>query len=414
MNARVPRPIDRPSRVVLAARALAAAVAVMVIAIVAVGIPLALTTLADFGAAGPLFLLIFPALVLSLTLVGGILAVRVPGNPIGWMLEFAGLGMAISIFGGTYVVYAHGVPGGGLPIVVPLAWLSSWLVVPVIGLLGIYVPLLFPTGTFQSPRWRALGLAGIVLSALATVASAFAPGPLSGATWIANPVGLKGGEDLLGVLAAVGNAPAPVLFVAAVASVVVRFRRAATLERQQLKWFGFVAAIAATALVISMPNDGPISDIAWAFGLVAVAALPVAIGIAILRYRLYDIDRIISRTLSYGILTALLAALFAALDLSSQELLAPLVAGNQFAIAASTLVVAVSVQPLRRRVQRVVDRRFHRARYDADRVVAGFTARLRGEIELDALVAGVDETARLAVHPAAASVWLRPSGSGPR
>jgi hypothetical protein len=157
---------------------------------------------------------------------------------------------------------------------------------------------------------------------------------------------------------------------------------------------------------------GPVSDGAWLVGCVALAALPVAIGVAILRYRLYDIDRIISRTLAYALVTALLGLLFAGIAIASQELLASVVAGNGLAVAVSTLAVAASFQPLRRRVQGAVDRRFDRARYDADRVVASFAGHLRGEVELDALVAGVGDAVRRSMGPASASVWLRRGAGG--
>ena len=391
------------------ARVIPVAALTTVIAIVALALPMSVALLPDFGAVGLLFLLIFPALVLSLTAVGAFLALRVSSNPIGWLLMISGVAITVSTFGGTYVLFDHDIAGGSLPLVVPIAWLASWLTVPAIAVLAIYVPMLFPTGRFLSRRWRTLGLVSLAPAAIAT-ADAFQPGPLQSAAWIQNPLGITGGEGLVNAAILIGNIPAPFIFGAAILSVVIRYRRAGSLERHQLKWFGFVAGVAIIALALSIPNDGPVSDAGWMVGLGALVFLPVAIGIAILRYHLYDIDRIISRTLSYAAVTALLAVLFAVLDLGSQEVLAPFVSGNGLAVAVSTLAVAASFQPIRRRVQAVVDRRFDRARYDADRVVTAFAARLRGDVELDALIAGIDETTRRTVAPASTSVWLRRAG----
>ena len=380
-----------------------------VVAIVALAVPMSVALLSDFGPMGPLFLLIFPALVLSLTSVGAFLAHRVPRNPIGWMLLAAGVAMAVSTFGGTYVIFDHEIAGDSLPLVAPIAWLASWLTVPAIGVLAIYVPMLFPTGRFLSRRWRMLGLFAIVPAVIAT-ANAFMPGPLSSAAWIPNPLGIPGAGGVLGAMVVAGNVPAPFVFGAAIVSVVLRYRRADRLERHQLKWFGFVAGIVIVAFVLSIPNDGPVSDAAWLVGLGALVFLPIAIGLAILRYHLFDIDRIISRTLSYGAITAVLAILFAVADLGSQEALSPYVAGNTLAVSLSTLFVAASFQPIRRRVQAAVDRRFNRARYDADQVLAAFAGGLQDEVELDALLARMDETTRRTVAPVSARVWLRGGG----
>ena len=388
-------------------RAAALIPVLLVVAIVAVGVPMGIATAGDFGPGAPVFFVVFPALIISLGLVGGFLAFRVPGNAIGWILELAGVAMAISTFGGTYVTYDHEVAGGGLPLVVPIAWLASWLIVTAIGVLVIYLPLLFPTGRFLSRRWRVFGLAALVPATLAAASASVQPGPLSSAPWIDNPVGLRGADDLLSAAQLLGNLPTPFVFGAAILSVVLRYRRAGRQEREQLKWFAFVVSIAVTAFLVSIPNNGPVSDVAWIVGLASLATLPVAIAIAILRYRLYEIDRIISRTVSYAVMTALLAGLFAGLVVGLEQLLAPVTSSNGLAVAASTLVVFAAFAPLRRRVQGVVDRRFNRARYDADRVVAGFAGRLRGEVELEALVAGIDDVARRTVDPVSAAVWLR-------
>ena len=200
----------------------------------------------------------------------------------------------------------------------------------------------------------------------------------------------------------------------AMASLVVRYRRAVGVERQQLKWFAAVIAIAGPALAIAIltsgTTSGTIADVSgatWGIAVISLALLPVAIGIAILRYRLYEIDRLISRTIGYATVTGVLVVVFAAAILLFQAVLAPLTQGNTVSVAASTLVVAALFQPLRRRVQSRVDRRFNRARYDAERIVAAFAGRLRDEVDLGQLrteiTAAVDHT----VQPIAVSLWLR-------
>jgi hypothetical protein len=193
----------------------------------------------------------------------------------------------------------------------------------------------------------------------------------------------------------------------AIASVVARFRTTRGIERQQLKWFLFVASIAAFALGLSIVSVGPVSDWAWIVGLLAVACLPLAIGVAILRYRLYEIDRIVSRTVSYGALTALLATVFVTVNLGLDGLLASATRASSLAVAASTLIVFALFQPLRRRVQKVVDRRFNRARYESDRIAAAFAERLRGQVDPDRLQLELDTILAQTVAPARSDLWLR-------
>ncbi len=385
--------------------ALIATIALIAISFVIVGTPMGIATLDQYGATGPLFIIIFPAIVLSLTLVGGFVAARV-SNPVGWLLELAGLGAAIGIFGGTYVNYDHHL-AAGLPLVVPLAWLSSWTLLPAIGLLLVYLPLLFPTGRFLGSRWRAFGLIGLI-GLVGTMATAFTPGPLSNAPWIENPLGVAGATDLLAAITLLSNLATPVFFGGAVVSVFVRYRRAGIVERQQLKWFGLVAGVAVGAFVVSIPNNGPVSDIAWEMGLVALPALPVAIGLAILRYRLWDIDRIVSRTIAWALTTGLIGALFAGLIVALQELLAPVTSESSLAVAASTLAVAAAFQPVRRRIQTTVDRRFNRSRYDAERTVGSFVEHLRGVTDLEELNESAIAVVVNALRPSGAAVWIRP------
>ena len=230
-----------------------------------------------------------------------------------------------------------------------------------------------------------------------------------------NPFAVNGSiGDLLSLAGTVAVIVMIAVVFLAMASLVVRYRRAVGVERQQLKWFAAVIAIAGPALAIAIltsgTTSGTIADVSgatWGIAVISLALLPVAIGIAILRYRLYEIDRLISRTIGYATVTGVLVVVFAAAILLFQAVLAPLTGGNTVSVAASTLVVAALFQPLRRRVQSRVDRRFNRARYDAERIVAAFAGRLRDEVDLGQLrteiTAAVDHT----VQPIAVSLWLR-------
>jgi hypothetical protein len=371
-----------------------------------VGVPLGIATLNDYGPTGVIFIVIFPGIVVSLTAVGGFVAWRVPTNPIGWLLETAGLGAAVGIFGGTYVNYDHAA-SAGLPLVVPLAWLSGFAILPALGILMIYIPLLFPTGRFLSRRWRRFGLLGIIGAVASALGEAFTPGPLSSTPWIDNPLGIPGATDALATITLLSNLVTPVFFLGAVGSVFVRYRRADQTERQQLKWFGLTAGSAVVALAVSIPNNGPMSDIAWEVGLAILPLLPVSIGLAILRYRLWDIDRIVSRTIGWAIVTGLLIALFAIAIVAADAMLAGVTQGQTLAVAGSTLLAAALFQPLRRRVQHVVDRRFDRARYDGERVVAAFGERLRNRADPSAVEREIEAAVRDALRPGAATVWIR-------
>ena len=187
----------------------------------------------------------------------------------------------------------------------------------------------------------------------------------------------------------------------------VRYRQAGTVERQQLKWFGLVAGVAVVTFVISIPNNGPISDAAWALGLAMLPLLPIAIGIAILRYHLWDIDRIVSRTVGWALTTGLIGSLFAGLIVTLQAMLAPVTNESSLAFAASTLAAAALFQPARRRIQAAVDRRFNRSRYDAQATVDAFAEHLRDELDLVTLHGTLAASADEAVRPAGISVWLR-------
>lgn len=235
-----------------------------------------------------------------------------------------------------------------------------------------------------------------------TVLIGFAPGKISGSIPIENPIGMTGLGALAGVLGVVAIVTLPLAMILALISVFWRFRHAEAVERQQLRWFGFagLAMVAAVATGMLVPG-------AWFLMFAGLGMLPLAAGVAILRYRLYDLDRLVSRTIAYAMVSGVLLAVFAGAILIFQAALEPLTGRNGIAVAASTLLVAALFQPLRRRVQTRVDHRFNRARYDADRTLTAFGNRLRGEVDLEQLGADIGETVVRTVQPATVSVWLR-------
>jgi hypothetical protein len=274
------------------------------------------------------------------------------------------------------------------------------------------VALPFPKGNMPGPAWRwpirAIAAALAVGSALVAVQ----PGPI-GRTFANNPLGITGIAWLTAV-SAIGASLVTIAFpcalLVALASVIVRFRRARGAERQQLKWF---VAANVTVIVFTLASLADGATQPTIFDFLAICSLslpPIAVGIAVMRYRLYEIDRIISRTLSYTSLTAALGIVYIAAFLALQAVLAPLTAsGGPLAVAASTLAVFAIFQPLRRRLQSTMDRRFNRSRYDAQRTVEAFAARLRDEVDLDRLGGAVQSVVGQTLAPASVGIWLRPS-----
>ena len=335
----------------------------------------------------------------TLATVGAILATRLPRNRVGWLLWAGGAVLGVT-FGGSSPMPAD------LPGLVWLEWASNLLWVPAIVTVGLFVPLFFPTGRLPSRRWRAVVAVAIGALAVVTVKSAFSPfDAVISVSGLQNPLAIGGAMvDLLASLGTAATLAAVVCFPLVGASLVVRYRRASGVERAQLRWFATAASLVglsfAVAIGTSSATDGllgAIGNIAWELTFVGLALLPVAIGIAVLRYRLSEIDRLISRTISWAALSLVLGTLLASVTTS-----------NTLAVAASTLVVATLFQPLRRRVQRLVDRRFNRARVDAEGTVAMFAGRLRDQIDLEQLGAGIAEAAGRAVEPRSVSLWLRP------
>jgi hypothetical protein len=373
---------------------------VLWLAVVTTGIALSGGALGD--GVGPF--LAYSLFVLAFATVGALVASRRPENPIGWILLGAG---AAYVTGGV-TVSAAGSGGDGWWYVLA-EWVGSWVWMAGIGPVATFALLLFPDGRLPSRRWRPVAwLAG---AGLATVIAglALAPGRFEDSS-IENPLGLDALPWLPGPLAVLGAVALIGALVGAIASLRARYRAAGRSQRQQLKWLILAAALVATGVAISLPVEiafGPsVANLTNAISTLTLAAVPVAMGIAILRHRLYDIDVVINRTLVYGALTATLAAAYLGLVLPIGLALGE----SGLATAVSTLAVAALFRPARARIQAVVDRRFYRRRYDAARTLEAFGGRLRDELDLEALGADLRGVVRETVQPAHVSLWLR----GPR
>jgi hypothetical protein len=338
--------------------------------------------------------------------VGALVVNRQPRNAVGWLLWLTGVLIGLSTASTAFAVWSLGTFETQPPPAVLAAWITQWAFSPTLVIALLVLPLLFPDGRLPSPRWRwAMGFA-VLATVAAGLPDMLRPGPL-GPTTIQNPTAWTGDPALLDALRAF-NSISPILALpVVVASAVVRYRRGSAIERQQLKWFGATAALAIISLSVAVVAPAPIGVIGFFGAMVSVALMPVAIGIAILRYRLYAIDRLVSRSISWAIVTGLLVAVFAGLVIALQALLAGFTQGSTLAVAASTLVAFALFQPLRHRVQAAVDRRFDRARYDSQRLVDAFAESLRNEVDLRAIRDGMLATVAGAVRPEHGAVWLR-------
>jgi hypothetical protein len=350
---------------------------------------------------------------LAFVTVGALVVSRRPENPIGWIFCVVGLSNVIYAFALRYAVYTLVMRPGSLPGGEVAAWLATgWAATLGWGLMATFVPLLFPTGRLPSSRWRPVAWLAAALLVLESVALAVTPGPV--APSITNPLGIEDAAGVLGLITGVGVPLLMALMVASVTSLVLRFRRSEGEERQQLKWFAYSVALLATSIILGtiLANFVPVPEIGF-YGnplqILGVASVPVATGVAILRYRLYDIDRIINRTLVYGALTVSLILVYVVGVVSLQAVFRALTGqGSQLAVVASTLAIAALFGPLRRGVQSFIDRRFYRGKYDAAKTLEAFSTRLRDEVELGALSDDLLGTVRGTVQPEHASLWLRP------
>jgi len=383
------------------------------VASAAVGVAFgALNSLSQAPVLDVLFLLLF----MSFVTVGALVASWRPRNAVGWTFCALGLCGTLTTASEGYAVYALATKPGLLPGGEGMAWLSGLLGGPITFAMFALVLLLFPDGRPLSRRWRPFVWLNLIAVAL-ILAFAFKPGPIGTSLLdIANPFGIQGAGALLEAIGISGIFLTLAVAVAGAASLVIRLRRARGEERQQLKWFAFAGAVCCAAFATgpvlwSLP---PSSGLAWIWSVLflsAASTIPAATGIAMLKYRLYDIDVIINRTLVYGSLTVTLALVYAGSVISLQYVFRVFAGGSsQLVIVASTLAIAALFNPLRRRIQGFIDRRFYRKKYDAAMVLEAFSERLRDETDFDTLSEDLTNVARETVQPEFVSLWLREKG----
>jgi hypothetical protein len=392
-----------------------AIVAATWLAVLAGAVALASAALFNRGIFGASFALVLPALgadAVVFASVGAILSLRRPGNRVGLILLVAGALMVLTFLGFVYGALLTLARGQEDALAGFTALFGVLGIYPTLVIAGPMLALVLPDGHLPGPRWRWPVQAIALFLAIGTASVLVRPGPL-GSSFANNPVGVPGlawletlsrlGEDIAAIAI-------PGALLLGLAGVVVRFRRARDVERQQLKWF-VATNIVVVAFLSSSFADGAtqptLFDVlaAWSLSLP-----PIAVGIAILRYRLYEIDRLISRTVSWAVVTGVLVSIFAGAVVAFQAALAGFTQGQTLAVAASTLVAFALFQPLRRRVQSEVDQRFDRARYDGQQTAAAFAERLRGELDLPSVVRDLVTTADATVAPRDLAVWLRAAG----
>jgi hypothetical protein len=343
--------------------------------------------------------------------VGAVIVPRMSSeNPIGWLFCAIGFLWAVIHFIGEYAIYTLLAAPGSLPAGELASWIYSWLWVPSLGLL-VFLSLLFPNGRLPSARWRWFARLSALLTLVGMVLAAFSPGQIIlGLPAIRNPLGIEG----------LPNAYKPVqalmliLIAVSVASLLMRRLYARGVERQQTKWFTYTSAVAASGAILDYIISEPL-ELVWlgwvghALVLLGLAGMPISMGVAITRYRLYEIDLIINRTLVYGPLTALLVALyFGAIVLLQSVFVALTGEQSTLAVVASTLLIAALFTPFRRRIQAFIDRRFYRKKFDARKTLEDFSATLRDETDLEALREDLVGVVRETMQPAHVSLWLRP------
>jgi hypothetical protein len=335
---------------------------------------------------------------MAVPVAGFVLASRRPENRIGWLFLVAGLGLGVSGFSTAYAQHALIAHHGTLPAGRAFAWLANWGWAIAVAMLG-FLFLLFPTGQLRSRRWRPAAWFAGVAFALTTVCLLIA----ASSEW-AHPFALSGPASPGGLTAlffTVGTLLISAALLVSVAALIVRFAKSAGEERLQLKWCAAAALVLAVVFVASIWVNSAAVNILQSL---AFVCLWTAIATAVLKYRLYEIDRIISRTLAYAIVTGLLVAVYAGLVLLITEVFK---FHSTVAVAAATLAAAALFNPLRRRVQQLVDRRFNRARYDADQTIAAFAASLKDTVDLDSVRDDLATAVYQALEPAHVSVWIR-------
>jgi hypothetical protein len=345
---------------------------------------------------------------LGYSTVGAIVASRLPESPIGWLFCAIGLIFGLSHFSAEYAAYDLLAPSRSLPAGEAFAWLTSWVWVFGLALI-VYLDLLFPNGRLPSVRWRWFAWFTAIVLLPAAILTALSPGLILSST-LQNPLGIEGLPNASKEIEAFMYA----LVVVGASSMLARLRHAGRIERQQIKWFAYATAVAIGGVILKNTVYTAVGlTWVWWVGLVlttvGVVSSPVAMGIAIFRYRLYQIDIIINRTLVYGSLTAVLASVYLGGVVLLQYAFRALSGeGSQLAVVASTLIIAALFIPLRRRIQSFIDRRFYRRKYDARKTLEAFSAKLRDETDLEALSDDLVGVVRETMQPAHVSLWLRP------
>jgi hypothetical protein len=351
----------------------------------------------------------FVAVQVATATAGAIISSRLPRNAVGWIFLAIGVLFGLLFAAGAYTELGIDIGDGSfLPGSRIAAWIGTWIFIPAAFGLPMFLLLLFPDGHFISRRWRFAGwMLGLTL-VLATASHAFEPRHIP--PGLKNPLAPGGAAgELFRVLRVATDVLALPAFALAVAGLGVRLWRSQGVERQQLKWFAYSAALVGAGLGTSVfLPDGLAANLAFLVGLLALAGLPVAAGIAILKHRLYDIDVIVNRTLVYATLTVLLVALYVGSVISLQYVFRTLTGeGSQLAIVASTLAIAALFNPLRRRIQNLIDRRFYRRKYDAQQTLSAFSRKLRDKTDLDVLGGDLVSVVRNTMQPEHVSLWLK-------
>src|SRR5215203_3280781 len=360
---------------------------------------------------------VYIGIALAYPTVGAIVASRRSKNLVGWILCGIGLLFGVEAFADAYAYYALAAGSDALPGGVYMAWFSEeFLLLPGLFLGSALLVLLFPNGRLLSRSWRAVVWLAVGGSAMTALLFATSPGRISPYR-ISNPFGIEGNlRTILQLLGSLGAATLLVCCVLAVISVFVRLQSARGEERQQIKWFAYAAAVLLSTFFLGLPLGAVVGVIAGAWAelipiVIGILAIPVAVGVAMLRYRLYDIDVVINRTLVYGSLTLMLALVYFGGVTATQAVFTVLTGQEeqpQLVIVVSTLVIAALFSPLRRRIQSFIDRSFYRRKYDAAKTLEAFSAKLRDETDLDALSDDLVGVVRQTMQPAQVSLWLHP------
>jgi MFS family permease len=350
--------------------------------------------------------------VVAFSSVGAILTLRRPGNRIGLVLMVAAMLLAVTFLGFIYGAVLTAARGRDDALAGFTALLGGLGIYPTLVVAGPIVALLLPDGHLPGPRWRWPVRVIAIVIVIGEASFLVQPGPI-GDSLANNPLGVAD-VGWLASLSGLGGSLAgfalPVSLFLALAGVVVRFRRSGDVEREQLKWFAAAYAVVVVFLLLSFSDGATQPTVFDVVSVWSLSLLPIAIGIAVLRYRLYEIDRIISRTLTYGVLTVVLVCVYVAGLTVLQAVLAPVTSGGgPIAVAASTLAAFALFQPLRRRLQAAMDRRFNRSRYDAQRTIDSFSAQLRDEVDLERLGGELRTVVGRSLAPTSIGVWLRRS-----